>query len=92
MSERDPAKHNEMRKYLSSAFSDRALKEQEHLVALLIDRFIEEIGTRGMGPSGLNMTSWFNLLTFDVITELAFGESFNGIESGNSIVFELSAH
>ena len=81
-----------MRKYLSPAFSDRALREQEHLVACIIDRFIEQVGIRGAGPDGLNMTSWFNLLTFDVITELAFGESFNGVESGELSMLDPLQH
>ena len=44
VSERDPAKHREMRNYLSSAFSERSLKDQEHLIAKVIDRFIEKLG------------------------------------------------
>ena len=28
------------------------------------------------------MSTWFNLLTFDIIGELAFGQSFGGVESG----------
>lgn len=54
-----------MRKFLSNAFSDRSLKEQEHLIA-----------------GGIDISIWFNLLTFDIIGELAFGESFGGIRSG----------
>ncbi len=80
VSERDPAKHRDMRKYLSSAFSDRSLKEQEPLIAGVIDRFIEQIGR--LGGDCIDMTMWFNLMTFDVIGELAFGRSFGGVESG----------
>lgn len=82
VSERDPAKHNEMRKFLSNAFSDRSLKEQEHLVAEVIDEFVEQVGKLGMSSNGIDLTNWFNLLTFDIIGELAFGESFNGVKSG----------
>jgi cytochrome P450 len=82
VSERDPENHNNMRKFLSSAFSDRSLKEQEYLVAGVIDEFIEQVGKRVSEKDGINISSWFNLLTFDVIGELAFGESFNGVKSG----------
>ncbi|KAE8423452.1 hypothetical protein BDV36DRAFT_290134 [Aspergillus pseudocaelatus] len=37
VSERDPKKHAEMRKYLASAFSDRTLKSQEPLIAETAD-------------------------------------------------------
>ena len=82
VSERDPAKHAEMRKYLSNAFSDRSLKEQEYLVADVIDKFILEVEKRGASPDGVDMTLWFNLMTFDVIGRLAFGKDFEGLESG----------
>lgn len=79
VSERDPTEHGKMRKYLSHAFSDRSLKEQEYLVSEVVDQFIDTIGTKGApsGP-GINLVTWFNLMTFDIITSLAFGEAFGG--------------
>ncbi|KAL9583284.1 MAG: hypothetical protein Q9203_005143 [Teloschistes exilis] len=82
VSERDPAKHAEMRRYLSSAFSDRSLKEQEYLVSGIIDNFISQIEKRASSPAGVNMTLWFNLMTFDIIGKLAFGQDFGGVDSG----------
>lgn len=79
VSERDHEKHREMRKYLSSAFSERSLKGQEYLVTDVIDRFIAKIGAE---RKPIDMTTWFNLLTFDIIGELAFGQSFGGVENG----------
>jgi cytochrome P450 len=60
MSERDPDKHHQMRKFLSRAFSDTSLKEQETLINTKIDRFVERIGEQ----ETVNFTHWFNLLTF----------------------------
>jgi len=80
VSERDPAKHHDMRRYLSTAFSERSLNKQEYLIAKAIDQFIEKIGENRADP--VDMTTWFNLLTFDIIGELAFGESFGGVKSG----------
>lgn len=82
-----------MRKYLSSAFSERSLREQEYLVAEIVDQFVEEIdpGSRrgegnGKGGGGegveLELVNMFNLTTFDIIGSLAFGESFGGIKAG----------
>jgi cytochrome P450 len=80
-SERDPSKHAGMRKMLSSAFSQRALLEAEELVANTIDLFIRTIGDIGSAPEGLNMTKWYEMVSFDILGEMAFGESFGSIES-----------
>ena len=82
VSERSPYKHGEMKKLLSHAFSQRSLTEQESLVSTAVDHFIETIGKTGASQEGLNITTWFNILTFDIIGDLAFGETFRGIESG----------
>lgn len=71
-----------MRKYLSHAFSDHSLKEQEHLVSEIVDEFISQLGVNASGKDGANIVLWFNLTTFDVIGSLAFGESFGGLKSG----------
>ena len=74
VSERDPAKHSEMRKFLSNAFSDRSLKEQEYLIAGVIDQFCEQVGHYGSDQGGIDLSKWFNLLTFDVIGEYGSGK------------------
>ena len=79
VTEQDPAKHKEMRKYFSNSFSEKALKKQEYLVNDIIDRFIRSIGSQ---QGVIDMTVWFNLLTFDIIGELSFGESFRGVDTG----------
>lgn len=82
VSERDPKSHVEMRKSLASAFSDRSLKAQEPLIADIVDRFVEKVGKIGQTPPGADMVVWYNLVTFDIIGSLAFGQDFGGLESG----------
>ena len=82
VSERSPTRHSEMRKYLSSAFSDRSLREQEYLIAEVVDQFIEMLDSGGGGGKELDLVNAFNLTTFDIIGSLAFGESFGGVASG----------
>lgn len=82
VSERNPAKHSEMRKYLSGAFSDRSLREQEYLIAEVVDQFIEMLDSGEGGGKELDLVNAFNLTTFDIIGSLAFGESFGGVASG----------
>lgn len=82
VSERDPKVHGQMRKDLAYAFSDRSLKDQESLIADVVDMFIEQLGVHGSGEDGTDLVMWFNLTTFDIIGSLAFGESFGGLQSG----------
>lgn len=68
-----------MRKYLSHAFSQRSLTEQEGLIWKSVDTFIRRIGEDS--PQGIDIVTAFTLMSFDVIGDLGFGETFNGIES-----------
>lgn len=82
-SERNPSKHQHMRKSLSSAFSTKALSEQESIVAKNIDAFIIKLGQLG-GPKtgGLDMSKWYEMSAFDILGDMAFGESFHCIQNG----------
>ncbi|MCJ1470908.1 hypothetical protein MMC07_009556, partial [Pseudocyphellaria aurata] len=79
VSERDPQVHGIMRKYLSHAFSARSLTEQEFLIAKSVDAFIRRIGEDG--AKSIDIVMAFTLMSFDIIGELAFGETFQGTES-----------
>ncbi|KAB2572470.1 cytochrome P450 [Lasiodiplodia theobromae] len=83
-SECDPAKHAVMRKYLANAFTERSLREQEAIIGGHVDAFISKIGELGSAKEGIDLTRWFHLLTLDIIGDLAFGQSFGGIESGKT--------
>ncbi|CAO1604329.1 orf9b protein [Xanthoria calcicola] len=39
-------------------------------------------GTPATKATGLNMTVWFEMLAFDILGEMAFGESFHCVEAG----------
>lgn len=86
-SERNPVKHSQMRRSLSSAFSTKALSEQESIVARNIDSFVLRVGQDG-GPSsdGLNMSKWYEMNAFDVLGDMAFGESFHCVETGELFI------
>lgn len=71
-----------MRKYLGQTFADKYVKEQEYLVTEFVDQFIHEIGERGREQAGVDLSQWLNLMTFDLIGSLAFGQSFGGLVSG----------
>ncbi|KAF5864524.1 hypothetical protein ETB97_007356 [Aspergillus alliaceus] len=77
------ADHSRIRRLLSHAFSDRALKEQEPLLQSYVDLLVSRLHEFGASPSQkpIDMTSWYNYTTFDIIGDLAFGESFNCLQS-----------
>lgn len=67
--------HARVRHLFSPAFSERALKQQEHLfrkyVGLLMYK-ISEVGEDGKRP--VEITQLLNFATFDIMAELCFGE------------------
>ncbi|KAI2605294.1 cytochrome P450 [Hypoxylon fragiforme] len=83
-SERDPKKHTAMRKMLNPAFSQRGLLEQEEIINGVVDKFVRIIGERGgPGSGGVNVTKWFEMNSFDILGEMAFGETFHSLDTGN---------
>ncbi|MCJ1269464.1 Cytochrome P450 monooxygenase orf9 [Lobaria immixta] len=80
-SERDPKTHGRMKKSLSAAFSTKALAEQEYIIQRCVDDFIRAIGLKGT-TKAMNMSEWFEMVSFDILGEMAFGESFHCVESG----------
>ena len=82
VSERDPIKHGHMRRSLAHAFSYRALAEQESSIQGIIDRLMGRLQDFEAKDEAFDIVRWFNMLTFDIIGDLAFGETFRGIETG----------
>lgn len=76
------ADHSRIRRLLSHAFSDKALREQESLVQSHVDNLIRALQDQIHGPAKgeVNIKDWFNYTTFDVISDFSFGESFNCLE------------
>jgi len=70
-----------MRRMLAHAFSTKALMEQEDIIQGYVDLLIKRVGQRyaekERGPDGeyCNLVKWYNYTTFDIIGDLAFGES-----------------
>ena len=78
---RDIDTHAFVRKTLSHAFSAGALAAQEDLVQDHIDLFVKQVSTHCTKEPG-DVTKWYNYLTFDVVGQLSFGESFGALASG----------
>lgn len=75
--------HSRMRRLLTHAFSNKALREQEEILQKYADIFIEKL-QEIVGSSvsqDLDITRWFNFTTFDLIGDLAFGEPFGCLDN-----------
>ncbi|GMG13118.1 unnamed protein product [Aspergillus oryzae] len=76
----DHAHHRRYRRLLAFSFSAKGLRQQRSLIErsvnLLITRLHENCG---QGP--LDLTLWFNWATFDIIGDLAFGDSFGCLDN-----------
>lgn len=67
---RDPDDHKMQRKQLSPAFSTKSIKQYEDTIRKYVLLFIDQIGTiGGPGTGGVNLSTVYNWLTFDVIGE-----------------------
>jgi hypothetical protein len=49
---------------------------------------VEKIGplSRKRGGQGINVVEWLEMITFDILGEMAFGEGFGCVERGNAIL------
>ncbi len=76
--------HARFRKAMSNGFSEKAMRDQEPIMKVYIDLLISKL--RGIALSAsprADMVKWYNLTTFDLIGDLTFGESFNGLETSD---------
>ncbi|OBT38851.1 hypothetical protein VE00_10578 [Pseudogymnoascus sp. WSF 3629] len=78
----DVAGHSRMRRLVAHAFSEKALREQEPLMKGYMDLFIQRLHENcDNGNSKLDIVSWYNWTTFDIIGNLMFGEPFDCLEN-----------
>ncbi len=75
--------HTRLRRVLDHAFSDRAHRDQMPIVAGHVDTLIESLHeqVRGQYLGKVDLNNWYNWMSFDVIGDLAFGQSFGCLKS-----------
>ncbi|KAJ4213738.1 hypothetical protein NW759_010735 [Fusarium solani] len=74
--------HKRFRRLLSHAFSEKALRSQEDILKLYIDKFINRLAQQAHDGVAVDLVSWYNFATFDLIGDLSFGEPFGCLDSG----------
>lgn len=73
-------RHREMRRQLAHAFSDSALTQQEETIVRYVNLLMQRLDELEAKNATFNITEWLNYMTFDLIGELAFSESFHSLE------------
>ncbi|OJJ85332.1 cytochrome P450 [Aspergillus glaucus CBS 516.65] len=94
----DDAGHARQRRLLLHSFPERALREQESIIqsyiAMLMQRLYEEVASY---CEAVDISRWLTYTTFDIIGDLAFGESFDCLRDSdyhpcrNVLVYPLFA-
>ena len=81
----DAETHGRQRKIVSHAFSDRALLSQEYILQkysnLLISRLRDQ---PNLQDGTLDICSWYNFTTFDVLGDLCFADSFHCLDTAEN--------
>lgn len=76
----DRVDHRRFRHLLSNSFSASSMAIQESRIQHYINLFMTQLSKQS--PNGpQDMVSWFNWTTFDIISDLSFGESFGCLEN-----------
>lgn len=76
------ADHTRMRRLLSHAFSEKALRGQQGILRHYVDLLIQKLDERMTAGAAVDISQWYNFTTFDIIGDLCFGEPFGCLESG----------
>ncbi|QSZ32535.1 hypothetical protein DSL72_002113 [Monilinia vaccinii-corymbosi] len=77
--------HRRFRRLQSHAFSEKALAAQEELIQDYARTFISGLIKFSSLASdhSINLGQWYNCATFDLLGDLAFGEPFGSMETGD---------
>lgn len=73
--------HAALRKLMAHSFSDKSLRKQEPIIMKYVHKLINALDERSEGgKETVDVNSWFNYCTFDIIGDLSFGDGFGFIE------------
>ena len=71
--------HARLRKLVSGAFSPRALQGQEKVIQLYVSMLVGALRKYADENKVFNLVDLMNFTTFDIIGDLSFGQSFDGL-------------
>ncbi|KAI1372287.1 cytochrome P450 [Hypoxylon crocopeplum] len=77
--------HSMLRRQLAHGFSERSMREQEPMIGEYVDLLMRRLEEHSdNGRTALDMRSWMNFTTFDVIGNLGFGSDFGCLEESHT--------
>ncbi|TVY84338.1 Cytochrome P450 monooxygenase aclL [Lachnellula suecica] len=79
----DGETHRRMRRLQSHMFSDRALASQESLIRNYVDLLVSRLHEQAQKQETqvVDIVRWYNYATFDILGDLAFGDSFGCLKA-----------
>lgn len=74
--------HARIRRLLAYAFSEQALRDQESLIGGYVDLLIKKLREKAKEAPAtpVDLVHWYTFTTFDIVGDLAYGESFHALE------------
>ncbi|EAW10404.1 cytochrome P450 [Aspergillus clavatus NRRL 1] len=78
---RDRAEHAARRRIWSPAFSDKRLRGYEQRIRVYRQQLVDQL--HHLADTPVNICKWFNLYSFDVMGDLAFGRGFDSLATGH---------
>lgn len=90
LTEKNPEKHADIRKYFGPCFSPTGLAEQEESITTLVDVFISKMYKYSSKP--LEIGWWYHCLAFDITGKLSLGESFGSTKTGTLRLTSILEH
>ncbi|KAJ6019382.1 Averantin hydroxylase [Penicillium canescens] len=76
-------KHAQLRRAILPAFSERALREQESFFQLYAGKLTAQL-SRVCKSGPQDMVRWYSFTTFDIVSDLAFGEAAGCLDNADS--------
>ncbi|KAK4634224.1 Averantin hydroxylase [Fulvia fulva] len=71
--------HARYRRLLAHAFSEKGLKDQQPRIQEYVELLVDRLEEKAQSGEATDIVDWYTNTVFDVIGDLAFGESFNGL-------------
>ncbi|KND86506.1 Isotrichodermin C-15 hydroxylase [Tolypocladium ophioglossoides CBS 100239] len=78
-----PRDHHRFRKAMMPAITSEAISREEPLIMGYVDMLVQHLRNIAQSSDPVaNVAKWYTMTTFDVFGDLCYGESFNGLASG----------
>ncbi|KJZ71173.1 hypothetical protein HIM_09428 [Hirsutella minnesotensis 3608] len=77
----DPARHRQVAKQLSPAFSGRALRAKEATLHKYVDLFVDRMKTPAVSRQGVGLSTWIDWLCVDISADMAYNREMNALNN-----------